>query len=162
MTTFKSFLDAHVAYNTWANKRISQWLKDGDLANHQTIIETLQHLSIAQEFWASFVNKKKDGQFTWQRPLKQVEEEIKFFESTTLLFETSCLSFSEEALLEVLHFTSDWAENRLSRFYYVVHCINHNTHHRGQIIKLARLLDYKGEIPHTEYSIFVGNYSQPL
>ncbi len=68
--------------------------------------------------------------------------------------ETDFGAFEETDLLTELHLDTPWAKNRLPRYEYIVHVVNHSSFHRGQLVTMARQLGIDKDIPNTDYNIY--------
>jgi len=62
--------------------------------------------------------------------------------------------FTEIQLQEIVALEMPWANNKLSRYEYIMHVINHSTYHRRQIVTMARSLEVIDGIANTDYNIF--------
>ncbi len=163
MTTFRSFIANHIKFNTWANNNYAIWLtglSDEILltaVNKNSIISIVQHITKAQQFWTLFLKNKNIADFIWRTEIIDLKFEIKMLQESGILLEKVCMNFSDDELLELIKFETSWAKNKLQRFDYIVHCVNHSTHHRGQIALLANKQECRYNIPNTEYSLYLGN-----
>ena len=64
------------------------------------------------------------------------------------------LTYTNDKLTEEIELNMPWAKNKLSRYEYIMHVINHSTYHRGQVVTIARVLGIKENIPATDYNFF--------
>jgi uncharacterized damage-inducible protein DinB len=60
-------------------------------------------------------------------------------------------NYTEEELCERVK-TTDMIQ---SRAFLIMHAINHNSYHRGQIITMCRILGLTKNIPSTDYDVFL-------
>lgn len=163
MTTFESVIKNHLSYNTYSNTEFCKWLEglpEHFLTNRSegnSVIQIIQHMSRIQLFWKKFLNGESIDNFLWTIDLLNTHQELENLVVTSMKLHEKCISFSDQELCTLVHFKTEWAENKLERIYYILHCVNHNTHHRGQIISKLRQIGYTGEVPSTEYSIFIGS-----
>ncbi len=158
----KKLVDNYTAYNLWANTAIVQWLEKMDTqllyqstpSSFTNIDYTLQHILRTQKYWLRFVTGKSYTNFDWSVREKQVEQILKELieSSEAMVKETSILS--EEDLELELTLDSAWAKNKLSRYEYIIHAINHSTYHRGQVITMARTIGITENVPNTDYNMF--------
>jgi uncharacterized damage-inducible protein DinB len=63
-------------------------------------------------------------------------------------------NYTEDELIRTLELNTPWAKNKLSRYEYVIHVINHTTFHRGQIVTMLRSLGVTEGIPNTDYNLY--------
>lgn len=155
-------ISSYARYNEWAINEILDWLKlkDEDIldmkvdSSFETINETLKHIFLAQKFWIAFVSEEDITKIKWNLEIKG------FSEMDALLRENSndlivrFSSFSDADLLLELELDMSWMKNKLSRYEYMMHVINHGTYHRGQIITMGRILKIEDDIPNTDYNKF--------
>jgi uncharacterized damage-inducible protein DinB len=156
-----------VDYNTWANKRYATWLSsfaEQDLvqklhASFDTIAGTIGHMIDAQLFWLLFLQGGNYAAYPWYNYKKNVHELIDLFLHSTLQFNECCNNFNEDDLKQKRKFATFWATNELPLGQYIIHTVNHNTYHRGQIVSMAHQLRQINQIPHTEFSFYLAENS---
>lgn len=160
--SIKKLVDNYTAYNLWANTAIVQWLEKMDTqvlyqstpSSFSSIDFTLQHILRTQKFWLKFVTGKSYTDFDWSVREKQAEQILKeLIESSDAMVKETSI-FSEEDLQQELTLNSAWAKNKLSRYEYIIHAINHSTYHRGQVITMARTIGITENVPNTDYNMF--------
>jgi uncharacterized damage-inducible protein DinB len=155
-------ISSYSAYNLWANAKLTHWLEGlGDAlsyaetpSSYPSIDKTLQHMLRTQRFWLLFITEQDFSHLKWdvrsgeapaiRRELIEVSETMKARFS----------AFSAEELDKVLHLDMPWAKNLQPRYEYILHCVNHSTFHRGQVITMARALGVTEGIPGTDYNFF--------
>ncbi|MBL0256882.1 MAG: hypothetical protein IPQ03_04840 [Bacteroidetes bacterium] len=64
------------------------------------------------------------------------------------------LTYTNNELTEEIELNMSWSKNKLSRYEYIIHVINHSTYHRGQVVTIARGLGITENIPATDYNFF--------
>jgi uncharacterized damage-inducible protein DinB len=68
----------------------------------------------------------------------------------------NCNAYSEEDLLKQIPST-DMIQ---SRYEFILHVVNHNTYHRGQIVTMSHCLGVSSEIPALDYEAFLWSDGQ--
>lgn len=160
--SIKKLNDNYTAYNLWANTAIVQWLEKLDRhllyqstpSSFSSIDYTLQHILRTQKFWLRFVSGKSYNDFDWSVRDKVAEQILKELIESSEAMVKEISAFSEEDLLQDLILDSVWAKNKLSRYEYIIHAINHSTYHRGQVITMARTIGITENVPNTDYNMF--------
>jgi len=141
-------------YNHWTNEQLSGWLVGlGEpflyketASSFANIALTVQHMQESQQYWLGHIAKKAlvlaDG---------KSENNINLLlEGSRLMLDTYG-TYTEEELLETVRST-DMAR---SRYEFILHSINHNTYHRGQIVTMCRQLGIVDNIPAMDYDVFL-------
>jgi uncharacterized damage-inducible protein DinB len=153
----KKIISGYVHYNHWANQTLTQWLKtlDNNLLTKEThssflsIDFTLQHMKNAQNFWLSII-----------REIERPDETIKINLTHEVIHDLLASSqqmidiftaYTEEELQQPVQ--SDTMTQ--SRHEFILHMINHNSYHRGQIVTMARGFGVANNIPETDYEAFL-------
>ena len=163
--TLSDLLKDYGIYNHWANTEIVLWLKglQEDLleaetpSSFPTLKGTLLHIWSAETIWLSRLEGVSPNGFPFEAFDGTLEELFDgvlrcsgrfrdfldgqspdFFENRTAYTHTSGK-----------HYNQVNAE-------IILHCLQHSTYHRGQIITMARALDAT-DIPHTDYILYVRN-----
>lgn len=158
----KKFVSNYANYNVWANQRLVNWLsgiKKENLtakvdSSFESIHSTLQHIYIAQEFWTTFVSGKNLQKFNWQNVENDVFVQMEKLMSQSIDLADMVTSMNEENLSEIRELNMPWSKNQLPVYEHIIHCINHSTYHRGQIVTIARGLGVDSAIPNTDYNMF--------
>ncbi|MGV3636438.1 MAG: DinB family protein [Flavobacteriales bacterium] len=142
--TIKPLIDQLVGYDRWANARFVERLQrepdamlDRPLASSfPTLRDTLLHIRDAENAWTL----RLEG----IAPVPWPAEEDRSI--------TTLLAYSERLYDLVLHADEDWLlgsatyhdlrgnRHEQVRWQMLVHCINHGTQHRGQLITMMRAL----------------------
>ncbi|HMS30610.1 MAG TPA: DinB family protein [Saprospiraceae bacterium] len=160
----KEIITNLVAYNTWANTRYIDWIKylpTADLdkevsSSYNTLSKTLGHIFDAQQFWTLFLKNEQYSAFQWNKHQTYTTQLFIDFIESTVQFDECCNLLTETVLGSKRKFETSWATNELLLGNYIIHTINHNTYHRGQLISMAHQLGHPENIPHSEYSFFLG------
>lgn len=151
-------------YNEWANLRILDWLKlrDKELLNAKvdssfdTINGTLLHIFLAQKFWITFISEEDLSNTQWNTEISDFSEIEALLKDSSLDLKNRFSLFSDDDLQKELELNTSWMQNKLSRYEYIMHVINHSTYHRGQIVTISRVLKMKEDLPNTDYNKFNG------
>lgn len=155
----KKIVTNYARYNHWANRKMVQWLRTlghnflytETSSSFNSIDLTVQHMSRAQNYWIAIISEDDTG---------QLDESIKYNDADTTLHNLLAGSkrmldildaYSEQELLQKLY-REDMAQ---SRYEFIIHCLNHNTYHRGQIVTMSRCLGVKENIPEMDYDVFL-------
>ncbi len=152
----------YAAFNFWANKRIVNWLSTQEInllskevsSSYPSIDLTLQHILRAERFWHLFIMQQDFSHLNWN---VRTDETVKTLNEVPEVSEKMAFDFkgfSEETLLEELHLNMPWLQNKLQRYEYIIHVVNHSSYHRGQIITMARSLGITEGVPNTDYNYF--------
>ncbi|XZF14978.1 DinB family protein [Chitinophagaceae bacterium MMS25-I14] len=166
-TTLATQIIDYVAYNQWANERITGWLrtKPDEILEQEvpssfpTIKETLLHIRRTEQYWLGHLKGVK---------CKPVYDEV--FEGTAEdLFEDVNIqseafydhvqSLNEKTVRESCCFLApvrwpEWDEFVRPVSELIMHAMNHSTYHRGQIITIGRNLGLT-DAPMTDYMYYL-------
>jgi uncharacterized damage-inducible protein DinB len=149
----------YTKYNHWANVTLTDWLKSMDVellhrevkSSFTSIDLTLQHMKNAQNFWYAVVTGADidflDEQLRIDSSDWVIEELLKgshnLVDLVALLNENDLLSkVSSPAMTK-------------TTYEFLLHAINHNSYHRGQIITISRSLGIRENIPNTDYDSYL-------
>jgi uncharacterized damage-inducible protein DinB len=152
-------ISSYARYNHWANETMTHWLKtlERDILYKETpssfrsIDLTMQHMNHAQNFWLAIIT---------ERDITKLDETIKLNATDIIMNDLltgsqqmvdTFRAYSEEELLKQLPST-DMVQ---SRYEYILHVINHNSYHRGQIVTMSRCLGVVDNIPSMDYDVFL-------
>ncbi len=154
----KKIIVSYSDYNHWANGRISRWLAltgrnifhTETTASFRSIAGTLQHMADAQRHWLRIIAGLE------MEPPRDVPPPDVDTITADLLSGSACVldwvqGISEATAVE----TIDHDGIQASRYDFLMHMINHNTYHRGQIISLYRQLTRPRDIPSTDYDTYL-------
>ncbi len=119
-----------------------------------SIDKTVQHILRIQKFWTAFVSGKDVTHFDWRVFENEAARILHELKSQSAEMQNIISAFTEEQLVQELQLNMPWAQNQLPRYEYIVHCINHSTYHRGQIVTIARSLGITENIPSSDYNFY--------
>ncbi|MGS2739768.1 DinB family protein [Sinomicrobium sp. M5D2P17] len=158
-TTISLLTQNYVNYNLWANTKLVEWLrtKDEDLVKQHVpssfpgIGPTLEHIRQTERYWLSVL--KKEPPKTFEEVKETLEDTF-----TGVLKQSSELAsyihtLVEENIEEKILIESPWFRSDFPGFEYVMHCVNHSTYHRGQVITIGRNLGFT-DAPMTDYNFY--------
>lgn len=159
--SFQKIIANYSEYNEWATNKTLHWLDKVDQdflflpcpSSYNSISKTLVHLLDTQNFWMQFIAGKNVSRFTWNEDRIQDDLFIELRLNCAQL-KTQMCSYSDEDLIEFIALDMPWAKNKLARYEYIIHLINHTTYHRGQIITIAHQLGIAGKYPNTDYNFY--------
>lgn len=152
-------IGSYIIYNHWANTRLTEWLKslDSELLYQEThssfasIDLTLQHMKNAQNFWYAVITKGDIKRLDETIKINAVDKVIQELLTGSQKMVDTFTAFSEQEMLESV--ASPVMTK--SRHEFILHVINHNSYHRGQIVTIARILGINSDIPETDFEAFL-------
>jgi uncharacterized damage-inducible protein DinB len=162
--SLQKFIHNYASFNAWANSEFAHWLQKVDEqllyqqlpSSFSSIDSTVQHILRVQKFWTAFISLKDVSKFDWSVKEKQALTNVMALKEQSAAMKDEFLNYGEKDLTEEIILDMPWAKNRLSRYEYIVHAINHSTFHRGQIITIARGIGLTENLPSTDYNFFNG------
>lgn len=158
----KELILSYVKYNLWANKRLCERLEGLDeqiwndelKSSFKTIRLTLLHVWDAQQVWYLRLNGKPISDWP-SKSFSGTNTDIllKFIAQSSDMIKLAD-SYSEEKLNSLCEF-NDMKGNpyKIKICDILLHCMNHSTFHRGQIVTMLRELGVDN-IPGTDYITF--------
>jgi uncharacterized damage-inducible protein DinB len=162
--TITSLIHDYVNYNHWANATLITWLRikpehtmDKPIpSSFPSIKLTLLHIWEAEEFWLSVIKEEPAP-----TPLRvsfdgTVDDVFNGLTDSSELFKAFVNSLTAEELQEDVQLVSPWAESNSPRIEFIMHCMNHGTYHRGQIVTIARNLGFT-DAPMTDFNFYLMN-----
>lgn len=149
----------YTAYNLWANETMTGWLKTLDkhilykqtLSSFNSIDLTLQHICHAQNFWLTVLAEGDVEKLDETIKVNAIEIVINDLLKGSQQMLDTFATYSDDDLLKPV-------SNNVTtqpRFDFILHVINHNSYHRGQIITMIRNLGIAGNIPNTDYDTYL-------
>lgn len=155
----KKIISDYARYNHWANGRMTDWLKtlNHDLLYKETTSSfasvdlTLQHMNHAQNFWYAVLTEEDISKLDETRKINAVDAVMSELLAGSQRMIDSVEAFSDADLLKQV--TAPAVVR--SRYDFVLHVVNHNTYHRGQIVTIGRGLGATDQIPETDYDSFL-------
>jgi uncharacterized damage-inducible protein DinB len=160
--SIKNLVGNYASFNYWANKKLVDWLSTSPLeklytqvpSSFTSIDYTLQHILRTQRFWLAFINERDTSGVNWAIRENEADKIMKELVEVSAEMKDTFSVFTNDQLEELLRLDMPWAKNRLSRYEYIVHIVNHGTFHRGQIITMARSIGLTEGVVNTDYNMF--------
>ncbi|WP_339815753.1 DinB family protein [uncultured Imperialibacter sp.] len=156
--TLKETISSYIRYNHWANERLTQWLQTSSNevlytetnASFASIDLTLQHMKNAQFFWYEVITEGDVKKLDETIKVKSIEAVIEELLRGSEKMVDTYTTFSEKQLAADINSPV----MTRTRHDFIMHVINHNSYHRGQIITIARILGAVSNIPETDYETY--------
>ena len=157
--SLKKLVSDIVLYNHWANEEMTRWLKTLDIkflytetaSSFKSIDLTIQHMNHAQNFWHAVITQADLSKLDETIRLNAAESNMnELLEMSQRMFSVFA-AYTEEALYKQV----STGEMFQSKYDYILHMVNHNSYHRGQIITMSRELGVVENLPTTDYDIFL-------
>ena len=152
----KHLLETYVDYNYWANKKIADILSslDPELLNVEvkssfpSLRKTTHHIWDAELVWLARMEQKP---WTWPPTAQFKNPGITDFTKTSLEFSNFVKSKGEDFYHSEIAFKDSKGSPYTNKGWeMVMHCMNHSSFHRGQIITLLRELGVDQNLPATD------------
>jgi len=159
----KELLEKYTKYNLWANTEVAGFtqklepsLIDKELvSSFKTIRLTLYHIWDAENAWHSRLNGKSPDKWPSKSFHGSIGEFYKIFLDQSAKIAEYAASNSEKDLKEHFNYQSiDGHKFSNSRADAILHCMNHSTFHRGQIVTMLRNGGFT-ELTSTDYITFI-------
>jgi uncharacterized damage-inducible protein DinB len=153
----KKIIQQFTDYNVWGNAQIMEFLAQHDRAvldretksSFPTIRKTLFHIADAQYVWFERMNGISPSD--WPSNSMLPDDVFASIEATSLKFAELVAGKDEHFLNADCKFKSlDGTEYSETNANIIMHCMNHTTFHRGQLITMFRTLNLKGKMPRTD------------
>jgi uncharacterized damage-inducible protein DinB len=161
-TTLDTLMRDYVIYNLWANKTLTDWLKEKPLellerevaSSFPSIRKTIAHILNTQKFWLSVIQRQSAPQeASEQQTTHELFDELV---DHSLEFSNFVETLTSDEFHETVEFSSPWVESEQPRLEFILHSMNHGTYHRGQIVTIGRNLGFT-DAPMTDYNFYVLN-----
>ena len=152
----KDFLDPYAAYDQWANAQIAGRLaREPDevldapvKSSFPSLRATLMHMRDAECVWRQ---RSEGRQPTWPA---EPSMGIGTFMAYVDRMRAHVHDLSEEELLSTFSYQDLRGNTHTQiRWQALMHCFNHSTYHRGQLVTIMRMLDL-GEIPQLDMVVY--------
>lgn len=147
----KELLSLYTKYNLWANKKICGFILDAGeeaadkkiISSFDTIRKTLYHIWDAQSIWLL----RLTGESLLDWPSKNFKGSLETACNEFYKKSEDIINFVEEMTEEQLNSECNYSSmdgkefsNKISGL--IMHCMNHSTFHRGQIVTMLRNTGY--------------------
>ena len=159
-----ALLRDYARYNAWANNRIVQWLSgkpeailtQETISSFPTLRTTLLHIWGAQDIWLTRLKGHSPTQFLGTSFQGNTAELFAGLQACSADFE----QFLETQPAAYFTATTRYHQTNQQQDYehpneeIILHCLQHSTFHRGQIVTMARSLGLT-DPPQTDYIAYV-------
>ncbi|MFN0016013.1 MAG: DinB family protein [Saprospiraceae bacterium] len=161
--TLDALLKDYAAYNLWANTAYINWLrtKPADLMTREvpssfpTIKDTLLHIWSAEQVWLERLQGISPTKFVSIGFTGTTEDVFAGILQTSAAFEAHIRDQIEAFFQETCPFRLlNGTEDARPRHQMILHCMQHSTFHRGQVVTIARNLGIT-DPPQTDYIKYV-------
>ncbi|HVI45719.1 MAG TPA: DinB family protein [Chitinophaga sp.] len=158
-TTIASLMKNYANYNSWANSRLVEWLRSKPAhvleqevpSSFNTIKQTVLHILQAQCYWLCMIKRQSFDTVTDFNC--SLEEAFAGIVEQSAAMADYVNNMTAEHIEEVTSIVSPWFRSDFENFEYILHCMNHSTYHRGQIVTMAHNLGVT-EAPMTDYNYY--------
>ncbi len=122
-------------YNTWANDKVMQCLKD-QRVNHEKIISLMGHIAAAEQLWLHRIKDlpKPEIKLWSNYSLKDLSALLDAADKKWLDYVQSTENFDRE--LSYTNYTGAPFTNNVESI--MIHTVNHASYHRAQVAMLLR------------------------
>jgi uncharacterized damage-inducible protein DinB len=165
MQTIKDLLLNYARYNLWANKQLLEvlkkvdalWLETETKSSFSTIKRTAFHIWDAEYVWMNrfkgkslpFMSKDLPAETPVTSFIEGAQAFVEYVESQDESFFTGVTVFQDLS----------GKEHTMDNAGMLMHCMNHSSFHRGQIVTMLRNLGYDGEMPRTDMIVYLREQS---
>ena len=163
----KKTIQQYADYNLWANTQLLEFLVqhtsellDADTkSSFPTIRKTLFHIADAQHIW--YERMIGNSPADWPSKSMLPDDVFSCIENTSSKFAELVADKDENFLNAECRFKSlDGTEYSESNANIIMHCMNHSTFHRGQLITMFRALGLEGKMPRTDLIAYLREHSK--
>ena len=148
-------------YHLWANQQFVNWLAEQTdeklqqevASSFSSILSTLNHIWAIDEYWVATINQRDAFENRYGITDFKRDEIFQGLISRSVQFVADVKAFTEEELTTALKVVRPWLETTQARYEFILQMVNHGTHHRGQIVTIARNAGIT-DVPNTDYVFF--------
>lgn len=156
MSDYTNNFSQYINYNSWANKAIADFLADKEfmldkelLSSFPSVRKTIFHIADAQHIWLS--RMKGVSPADWPSKSMMTEDAIIAMMNTSSAFEVFCVGKDDSFYSTRISFSAlDGTVYEETNGNIIMHCMNHSTFHRGQLITMFRQGGLEGKMPRTD------------
>lgn len=161
--TLDTLLKNYTAYNLWANTTYIDWLrtKPADLMTREvpssfpTIKDTMLHIWSAEQVWLERLQNISPTKFVAIGFTGTTADVFDGMLQTSAAFEAYVREQDSDFFQETCPFRLlNGTEDAQPRHQMILHCMQHSTFHRGQVVTIARNLGIT-DPPATDYMKYV-------
>jgi uncharacterized damage-inducible protein DinB len=147
--TLEILLKDYCAYNLWANELIVNWLKPNpaELLEHEvpssfpSLRTTLMHIWAAEDVWLNRLKALSPTEFISETYVGSNGELFDHLLQNSELFKNFVLRQSDDFFSNTTQYKHTSGKNyEQYNSEIILHCMQHSTYHRGQIVTIARNL----------------------
>jgi uncharacterized damage-inducible protein DinB len=160
----KDQFQKYLAYNVWANTEYINWLNtlpqealyEKVPSSFPSIIETMMHIWDAQHIWLHRLQGETKLDFPSKTFTGDWAEVCAHVIQTSVQMEALLADHPAEWLDEMFHYTllnGKAAHTKVADM--LLHCTQHSTFHRGQIVTISHVLHMTEVIPPTDYIHYI-------
>jgi uncharacterized damage-inducible protein DinB len=165
MKTVKDILLQYARYNLWANQQLlkvlkevdARWLEQETKSSFSTIRKTAFHIWDAEYVWMNrfkgeslpFMTKDLPAATPVESFIQGAKAFVEYVEKQEDSFFTGVTVFRDLS----------GKEHTMDNAGMLMHCMNHSSFHRGQIITMLRNLGFDGEMPRTDMIVYLRELS---
>jgi uncharacterized damage-inducible protein DinB len=156
----KFLLTQYTSYNLWANTQFAKLLKDLDptlldkevVSSFPSLRKTVSHIWDAELIWLS---RMRNQGLSWPPSAQFANPAIDDFLGTSRTFDEFVRLEDEDYLRGATVYKNSKGQEFTNQNYGIVmHCMNHSTFHRGQLVTILRSLGIT-HIPQTDLIAFL-------
>ncbi len=142
----KNLIDNYIDYNLWANKRTAEMLTSIDKSlldaevksSFSSLRKTVHHIWDAELVWMARLKKEL---VNWPPSAQFVDPAIDDFLKTSEAFYRYVKCQGDNFLNQIAEYKdSRGTQHSNTHAEMIMHCMNHGTYHRGQIVTMLREL----------------------
>lgn len=157
----KAILTTYVNYNHWANQRIAgilvklpaEVLDAGVKSSFTSIRKTVHHIWDAELTWMARLRGEK---LAWPPSAQFESPGIADFVITSAGFASFVEAKHEDYFLEECEYKNTKGKPFVTPVNEIImHCMNHSTFHRGQIVTMLRGLDAGNDLVATDLIVYL-------
>jgi uncharacterized damage-inducible protein DinB len=161
MTT--QYIHTFATYNCWANGTLSAFicgqapgLADNTMSSSfPSIKETFIHIHSAETIWLSRLQESIPGADWMIHPKNRIDEVTEKLNQQSTDLKHYVSSLDEFTLGSTIHYkTSGGIAYQHRCLDVLIHCFNHSTYHRGQVVTMMNQLHLEN-LPQTDYIFFL-------
>ncbi len=160
--TLDALLKDYTAYNCWANEAIVRWLRSKPqeamttpvTSSFPTLRDTLLHMWGAEKIWLERLRQELAGPFlatTFEGPTEAIFDGL--LAASAALRDYVSAQPPEFFQQHCTYRLFSGAEDQRVRYQMLLHCIQHATYHRGQLVTMGRSLGFT-DPPQTDFILY--------
>jgi uncharacterized damage-inducible protein DinB len=143
---YKEYID----YTNWANHKVIDWLQQLTeaqllqpvVSSFGSLLETVHHIISAEHVW---IQRLIGATPIWLQPTlpQNINETIVQWKATMQLWQDYSATLTEDKITNICSFTRiNGSQLSMQVANIILHCQNHSTQHRGQLITLLRQVEF--------------------